>query len=61
MSIVKNLFLLMFMMVGGIVALNLLSPDGNMIFEINDVAMEFFSGTNKAFADIGNSVRFLQV
>lgn len=51
----------MFMMVGGIVVLNLLSPDGNMIFEINDAASEFFSGTNNAFAEIGNKIEFLQV
>lgn len=61
MSIVKNLFLLMFMTVGGIVVLNFLSPDGNIVFEVNDAAVEFFSVTNNAFAEIGNSVRFLQI
>lgn len=61
MSITKNLLLLMFMMAGGIIALNLISSEGNTIFEVNDLALEFFSGTNNAFAEIGNSVRFLQI
>ena len=60
MSIIKNLFLLMFMMAGSIIALNLLSPNGNTVFEINDLAMEFFSVTNKAFAEIGNPIELLQ-
>lgn len=51
----------MFMMAGGIIALNLISSEGNTIFEVNDLALEFFSGTNNAFAEIGNSVRFLQI
>lgn len=60
MSILKNLLLLMIMIVGGVAVLNAISPNGNTIFEANQVVSELFSITSNSVAEIGNPFHFLQ-
>ena len=52
MSTLGNFLLLVLFVVGGIAALNVISPDGNMIFEVNQQISEMFSITTNVFAEI---------
>ena len=61
MSIPGNLLFFGIILVAGIAILNVLSPNGDTIFEISDYASELFSGTNNAFAEIGNPMKFLDM
>lgn len=61
MSIPGNLLFFGIILVAGIAILNILSPNGNIVFEISDFASEFFSVTNNAFAEMGNPIKFLDM
>ena len=61
MSIPGNLLFFGIVLVAGIALLNVLSPTGNIVFELGDHVGEIFSGTNNAFAEIGNPIKFLNI
>ena len=61
MSIPGNLLFFGIILVAGIAILNVLSPNGNIVFEISNYASELFSVTNNAFADMGNPIKFLDM
>ena len=42
MSIPSTILVLGFLIIGGVVALNVISPDGNTIFEINQSILELY-------------------
>ena len=52
MSTPGNIVMLILLVVGGIAALNVITPSGNTIFEISEIASEMFGSTNNAFAEI---------
>ena len=60
MSITSSMLMLVFLVVGGIVALNVISPTGNTIFEVSNVVSQMFSSTTSAFAEIDYSIQNLQ-
>ena len=60
MSIPGNFLILVMLLVGGIITLNVISPNGNTIFEISHAVSEIFNVAKNAVAEIGHPLQFLQ-